>query len=158
MCGCLAEPSKVHRLLKIDTKLTTEDTSFLVGSNIAERSAEGDESLNKNVTWIDEKVLMVSTSQHIRKCMLLSSYSRELMGLSSLVSGETQEAEVFDWSLPGAGVLRRCQDPKCSGRGFCNYELGECRCNPGYVGRSCENTAFRGCGPGLDFISSHPQQ
>ena len=68
------------------------------------------------------------------------------------VNGETQEAEVFDWNLPGAGVLRRCQDPKCNGRGFCDYELGECRCNPGYVGASCEKTAFRECGPGLDLF------
>ena len=32
----------------------------------------------------------------------------------------------------------------CSNRGLCNYE-GECECNPGFVGRSCEYECPNGC-------------
>lgn len=59
MCDRLTEPPKIQRLLKIDTKLAVEDAPFLVDSSVAAHSTEGDQSLNKNVTWIDEKVLMV---------------------------------------------------------------------------------------------------
>lgn len=61
VCHHLAEPPKIQRLLKIDTKFTAEDASFLVDPSGAASLTKGDQSLNKNATWIDEKVLMVCT-------------------------------------------------------------------------------------------------
>ena len=71
--------------------------------------------------------------------------ANEILGIYERIKSQENEPEANSLDQKSGLVLKDCAEKKCHNRGYCDYQVGECRCRGGWTGPSCDIPFFRTC-------------